>query len=244
MGRRRHTWQDNWLWFDIETVPNERLISKHMPEIKVSAPANYKDEEKIARYIEEKTQGKEEKFISGAPVDLDYAQIQSIGLAHGSLEPEALVVGEQYTSSDDPLGQGKFRTIVEVDVLVWFWEQANKAGVLSGYNIVGFDIPIIMRRSFMLGITPSRPLYGLKPWDKVIYDAMREFYHNGYGPGIKYRSLKHVCDMLEIKTPWDVDSEISGADVGDMSPEELRDYVISDVAKTRALVTRMKGHYH
>ena len=62
-------------------------------------------------------------------------------------------------------------------------------------------------------------------------------------PGISARSLpdKHVVKMYGITTPWDADG--SGDQVGNMNEDELRAYVGSDVAKTRALGEAMKGVY-
>ncbi len=230
------------LFFDIETEGDEEMIEGFAPEIKVTAPKNWKDEEKIARYIEETSQTRHEDFVAKTPVDLDFARITSIGVALGGSDPWALMVGDEYgPDASGPLRSEKYRTVTEYDLLVWFWDQARRANRLAGYNIIGFDIPIIQRRSFKYGIEPSFGLIDVKPWDKKILDFMRLFYHNGYGPGIKYRGLKQIVKMFGIETPWDVKGH--GSEVGEMSPSELRLYTMSDVAKTRELAVRMKGIY-
>ena len=170
--------------------------------------------------------GKLESFIKKAALDLDYARVTAIGAAWDTGDPVAGLVGLDGC---------------EEDVLRWFWGLASKAARLVGYNIVGFDIPVLQRRSFVHGIRPAFPLIDIKPWDNKLADLMRLFYHNGYGPGIKYRGLKQVVKMYGITTEWDADG--SGDQVGDMSENELRAYVNSDVAKTRALGERMKGVY-
>ena len=214
------------LYFDIETEPNDGMIRDNPPVIRVSAPSNYKDPEKIERFVEEKTAQKREDFVSKAAVDLDYARITAIALAWETGHPVASLVG---VDGD------------EESIIRWFWGLASKAARLVGYNIVGFDIPILQRRSFVYDIRPAFPLIGIKPWDNKIADLMRLIYHSGYGPGIKYRGLKQVVKMYGITTKWDADG--SGDQVQDMSDKELRAYVISDVAKTRALGEKMKGVY-
>jgi len=219
-----YNWLNGVMFFDIETEPNKNLlVDELLPEF--SAPSNYKDPEKISRYIEEKRAG----FSDTAPLDLDFARINAIGIAMGNAEPEAVVT--------DGVTNRK-----EEDLLRWFWTLAENATTIAGYNIIGFDIPIIMRRSFALEITPTRPLFGLKPWDALTLDLMRAFYHNGYGPGVKYRGLKWACKAYGIETLWDVD-EVDGSMIAELSPDELRAYVISDVARTRALAVKMRGHY-
>jgi uncharacterized protein YprB with RNaseH-like and TPR domain len=219
----QYNWLNGVMFFDIETEPSREMLESFMPEF--SAPSNYKDPEKIQRYITEKKEG----FAETAPLDLDFARIKAIGIATGNDVPAGHVADETESWSEEGL-------------LNWFWQCARDVQVFAGYNIVGFDIPIIMRRSFALGIRPTRPLFGLKPWDKLTLDLMRAFYHDGYGPGVKYRGLKWICQAYEIETEWDVD-EVDGSMVQQLTSEELRAYVVSDVAKTRALAVKMYGHY-
>jgi predicted PolB exonuclease-like 3'-5' exonuclease len=208
----------NTLVFDIETAPNS-LVEDHSPEFTV--PSNYKDPEKIARCIE----GKQKEFFDKAALDLDYARITAIGAAMGNGEVQAVLVGADQT---------------EKDALKWFWSQVAQAKTVCGYNITGFDLPIIQRRSFVLSVTPTRRLFDLKPWDAFTLDLMRSFYHNGYGPGVKYRGLKAVCAMFGIENPL---PELDGSQAAGMDSETLRVYVINDVRMTRELARRMQGHY-
>ena len=201
------------VYFDIETTANHDL-----PAPEFSAPSNYKDPSKIAAAIEKK----QAEFWAKAGMDLDYALITAIGIAVGNGKPEG-------------------RTGTEIELLEWFWQEA-KGAKLIGYNIIGFDIPIITRRSLVLGVKPSRMLSGLKPWDESIVDLMMVFYHNGRGPGVKYRGLKWVCGVYGVETEWDVE-EVDGSMVDGLSEAELREYVRSDVARTRELAAKTLGYY-
>lgn len=204
------------LTFDIETTANS-LIEYHMPTF--SAPGNYKDPTKIARYIKTK----ESEFTDKAALDLDFARVIAIGL----------------TMEDGPIESVIVETS-EADALKWFWSKVAQAETICGYNIIGFDLPIIQRRSFALGVTPTRRLFDLKPWDAFTLDLMRNFYHQGYGPGVKYRGLKAVCAMFGIENPL---PDVDGSQVASMDADTLRAYVESDVQITRELARRMKGHY-
>lgn len=139
------------LTFDIETVGNS-LVESHMPTF--DAPKNYKDPVKIARYIE----NKELEFADKAALDLDFARIVAIGCVMGDDEIQAVIVGKGMWT--------------EEEALKWFWGEVAQAKTICGYNIIGFDLPIIQRRSFMLGITPTRRLFDLKPWDSFTLDLM------------------------------------------------------------------------
>lgn len=205
------------LTFDIETVGNS-LVESHMPTF--DAPKNYKDPIKIARYVE----NKELEFADRGALDLDFARIVAIGLVMGEGSIESAII--EMSS--------------EADVLKWFWSKAAQAKTVCGYNIIGFDLPIIQRRSFVLGIAPTRRLFDLKPWDTFTLDLMRNFYHQGYGPGVKYRGLKQVCAMFGIENPL---PDVDGSQVASMDADTLRAYVESDVQITRELARRMKGHY-
>ena len=61
--------------FDIETGPvNADKLQDQMPEF--TAPANYKDEEKIARYIEEQ----QKKWIEKVALDASTGRVIAIGV--------------------------------------------------------------------------------------------------------------------------------------------------------------------
>jgi predicted PolB exonuclease-like 3'-5' exonuclease len=212
---------DRILFFDIETAPNKELIAACPPTFR--APAALTDSVEVMRWIAEK----ELRFPkSGAALDLDYAKITAIGLALGEEDPQAALVNA-----------GGWK---EKDILSWFWSLVSQAKTICGYNIVGFDLPIIQRRSFVLGVTPTRRLFDLKPWDAFTLDLMRSFYHQGYGPGVKYRGLKQVCKLFGIENPL---PDLDGLQAAGMDLDTLRRYVVNDVEMTRKLWRRGLGHY-
>jgi predicted PolB exonuclease-like 3'-5' exonuclease len=211
---------------DIETVPNMKMAKRNPRTF--TAPKNYKDEEKIRGYIEQR----HDEWMEQLPLDLDYARISCIGISVGDKPAQAFVDGQPKSKGDG--------IITESGLLQWFWAEAKKASTILGYNIQGFDLPIIQRRSWKLGVEPTVALYALKPWDDKVIDLMRRFYHNGYGPGVKYRGLKQVCAMFGIGNRM---PEVDGSMVGEMDAETLAAYCASDVEMTRELAIRTRGHY-
>lgn len=116
------------LTFDVETSGADRAtLERLMPEFE--APANYSDPKKIAAAIEDKKQA----FFDRAALNARTAQI--------------LVVG----TMDEA---GNFGTIEgnERDLLKAFWETWAMADKLVGFCVRSFDIPMLAKRSFILGV--------------------------------------------------------------------------------------------
>ena len=205
---------------DIETIPNKKMY-KHLPEVK--APSNYKDEEKIQAYIEKST----EEQIPKMALDIDFAEIRAIG-TYGDEESRSNIY-----NLDSP----------ENEKLEWFWEKA-KNQTLVGFNILNFDLPILLHRSLQLGIRPSSILKITKYSDDVI-DLMDKLYHGGYVTNMNgkrpfSRGLKKVCEIYGIFNPmpdWD------GSMVKDMSNEDLCTYLNNDLRLTKQLFEKMQGYY-
>lgn len=227
------------LTFDIETTPDKDKLFLNMP--KFEAPSNWVDPEKIEAYIADK----EEKFVEEAALDIDFAMIDAIGIALGDGDAFSYVVGEELTPDQTDHAwfapyKGKFLTLTEFDILAIFWELASKATKFAGFNIVGFDIPMILRRSFAVRTKVTRQLHNLKPWDETILDAMRMFYHNGYAPGPKYRGLKAVVDIWGIPNPL---PDLEGSQYEGLDMKTKKAYVENDVNMTAQLLRVMKGYY-
>ena len=139
--------------FDIETGPMpEDILTRQMPRF--SAPGNWKDEDKIAAKIKEQ----EENYIKKAALSAQTGQVLAIGLANGTKVDIWDV--NQYS---------------EREIIGAFWDAISEAGPTKrwiGFNIKGFDLPFLIRRSFFYGITPSAtPRLG-RFWDERFIDLM------------------------------------------------------------------------
>lgn len=132
--------------FDIETggLP-EDVLRQSMPPFDESEVkcGNLKDPEKIAAKIAEARQAYEQEYIERA--------------ALSPLTGQVLVIG--YHSTDTGitiLDAGEREDGGEVELLSNFWRRYQKSRQekrpLVGHNIAGFDVPFIVRRSWLLGL--------------------------------------------------------------------------------------------
>lgn len=123
--------------FDIETRPLDFDQIKHlMPEF--SAPANYKDEEKIAANIAEQRA----KWIEKAALSPVTGAVCAIGGLRDGV----------FAAYVDPEGN------CEKEILEWFWRNIGRGTQLIGFNNHRFDLPFLMRRSWLHGITVPKGL--------------------------------------------------------------------------------------
>lgn len=225
------------LFFDIETTANPEAIAL-MPAPK--APGNLKDLEKIAAAIEAKKQ----EQVELAPLDPDYGKILSIGYANSEDGPvNTLVVGDVIYAEnrkDPKTGELSWyeEKLSEATVLERFWDLLyDCGGRCVGYNIIGFDLPYLLRRSFALGVIPKYMPSLVKYHTEPTTDLMAILYNWGAMP---YKGLKQVAKLygLPVECP-----EVDGSMVKNMTRDQLVAYQISDVKLTITLYQRMNGIY-
>src|SRR5687767_7784147 len=117
--------------FDCEAVAIDGASTYLEP---VEAPANYKDPLKIAAYQEEERA----KQLGRCALDPDLARIVALGTYCGGVETVRVLLTESQ----------------EAHALLDFWEQVRPYPFprLIGYNVIGYDLPLMMRRSLYLGV--------------------------------------------------------------------------------------------
>ena len=205
------------LFFDIETKVNPDALS-FLPD--PVAPGNYKDAEKIAQYVADK----KAEQIAQAALDSDLGRVAAIAMQCGLENTvEAFMVGDEATPDEPAL-------------LRCFWSRFEQMeGYACGYNIIGFDLPYLLRRSFALNvIIPLQPRltkYQIEP----VTDLMGILYNWGSA-----RSLKWVCNRYGIENPM---PDLDGSQVASMDRETLRKYAMNDVFLAVELYKRMCGVY-
>jgi len=157
--------------FDLETIP-VNISQAHLKkaEDEYRPPSNYKDPEKIAKHKQEFIEGLAErhKFRVGG------ARVVAAGLG--------LITGNQVTNiegmaSDDPNKIMKF--------LVDYLAEINNYR-LVGYNIMGFDLPILSHALNAADLSLNCPQ---GKWDPI--DLM--FHFKGYG-------MKDLAESYGIET--------------------------------------------
>lgn len=200
------------MFFDLETIGNLDTI-QYLPE--PEAPGNYKDPEKIAKAIEEKKQ----EQINRAALDPDYGEIITIG----------------YTKSPDDV---KVTVLFgdEKKMLKDFWDAFHEcSGKCVGYNILGFDLPYLLRRSMAHNVKPRTIPFLAKYRTDPVTDLMGILYNWNIA-----KSLKQVAKIYQL--PVDC-PEVDGSLVGSLPLEDIIRYQISDVKLTISLWQRMNKVY-
>lgn len=197
---------------DIETMPIAEAAEFIEP---AEAPSNYKTPEAIERYVK----AAREKDIARCALDPDLCQIGLIGLWPEDVEePYALECG----SFND-----------EAAMLKEFWKTA-KGKRLVGFNLLGFDALVLMRRSDLLGV--SYDDINIDRYRSPHVDLMQKLSFRG---AMKFRSQRFYLKRFGI--PYD--SELTGADVPALMQagkwDKAVEKVIADVRSLRMLAERL-----
>lgn len=200
--------------FDIETAPIDGAADFIEP---ASAPSNYKDAEKIAAYIAEKTASE----VDRCALDVDLCRVVAIGLQVEEQPPAAFVIE---------------RAEDEADVLQTFWNTVDERH-LVGFNCIAFDLPVLFRRSLYLDVKAPLHAYDLNKYRPVgITDLQMRLSYNG---AIRLRGLSFYCKRFGI----DVPDPLTGADIADAVKRgdwaAVRHHVQSDIEKTARLAARL-----
>jgi predicted PolB exonuclease-like 3'-5' exonuclease len=207
---------DDLLIVDIETAPMRGasdFVTVGNP------PKNYKHADTIQKWREAALQN----AIDKAALDPDLCRIVAIGWK----SPGAPVQSAIASSSED-----------EREMLEGFWRRVTSDTVLVGYNIVGFDMPVLLRRSLYLNL-PNVPQFSLNKYKPSSYlnDLMLMLSMNS---ALKYRSLDWYARRLGLPLP---ESPISGAEIPALVEadewDEIRQHVEDDVHLTEHLATRL-----
>ena len=210
------------IFFDIETVPTQLPVLQEYMIGTVKAPANYKDPEKIAQYIEEaKDEVLDKCALNGATnhiicIGCAIDDHKPVSWSAHNVNQEAKLLREFYDYLESNLG---------------FYEK----NTFVGHNIIGFDLKVLRQRSMVLGVTPSKIVpWQAKPWEgDLLYDTMLQWDAKEY---IKLEKLALAFGVPMKKT-------MSGGDVyaawKNGLHEQIADYCEVDVELVRQVYKKM-----
>lgn len=240
------------IYLDIETIPSqspavlEMLRADAQAEIEaIKAPANYKDEAKIAEYIAGKRAeidaGIEEKWRRTS-FDGAFGHVAVIGFAIGDAEP-VTHYSEQYGTHDSEavILSDFFAAIEHASTrLLTGGTRSAAAPTFIGHNLVDFDLRFIFQRAVMLGIKPPSCIpFDAKPWDKTVFDTMTTW------AGARNRvSLDKLCRAFGIDGKGsEIGEEIDGSQVWDFVKAgriaDVARYCAGDVERARQIHKRL-----
>jgi len=202
------------LLLDIETAPLADAAQYLEP---IEAPSNYKDPTKIEEYV----RTKQREQLERASLDLDLCQVIAIGV----MEP----------TNRDPFVMLAKSAADERTMLTAFFKQLDEDR-LVGYNILEFDLPILLRRALYLGV-PAPHLQLDRYRHPRVLDVLQILSYNGR---LKYRSQAFYCRRFGIAVD---DDEHEGADMpqlfADGRWDDIARHVSCDVLQLRALAVRL-----
>jgi hypothetical protein len=203
---------------DIETAPIEGAEALTEP---VSAPANYKQPEAIARYV---------------------AEASAAQVAKAALYPwTARIVALGIWPVDKPQHRVHLAPTEaqEADALRLLWalvvdRPSGSVRPIISFNGLGFDMPVLMARSRLLGI--DAPLLNLDRYRSPHPDLMQILTFRGAIPA---RSLTWFAKRFGLP----ITDETTGADIGPLvqagNYEAVRAHCTSDLELTHALAVRL-----
>lgn len=197
---------------DIETIASPKVADLLDP---VKPPANYKDPAKIAAYCAEK----QAERIANAGLEADLCEVVAVGFqyATSAMRPQV------FTRADCD----------EDGLLESLWDAVRQRAVV-GFNVLGFDLPVLIRRSQLLGV--AHPSLNLDRYRTPHIDLLERLTFNGK---LTYRSLAFYCRRFNIPS----EDATTGADisllVADEKWSEIAAHCRADVEKTALLAHRL-----
>lgn len=198
------------LVLDIETLASPDAADFMEP---VSAPSNYKDEAKIEAYIAERRT----ELLSKCALDPDLCTVAAVGYAYDDCD-------EVYTAN----------AFSEAEMLSAIWDQVRHSTAIVGFNILAFDLPVLIRRSQYLGV--PMPSLNLDRYRTPHVDLMERLSFNGK---LRFRGLDFYCKRFGVTVPdahsgKDIDALVTAGEWG-----VVADHCRADVKKTYALAVRL-----
>lgn len=155
----------------------------------------------------------------------EMCKIVAIGFAVDDSAPQSLVVGVD--------------GVTEADALATFWSLVRKCERVCGFNVKGFDLPVIFVRSILLGVPASR-LIDMTPHRGQVLDLMVERF--GRNPQ-KGQGLKQTAKAMGIDIPAEGMDGSQVEVVYQQNPQLVGHYVTSDIIVTRKLHRLGVGYF-
>lgn len=194
----------------------------------------------INRVFNRFTQAEEQEAANNKTMSTtpEMLKIVSMGYCYGTSDVHSVTVGDQLKDEEgtvDPI------SIREEDILEFFWSMYEKRqGPIVGYNIIGFDLPVIYARSILLGLAPPRKPLDTRPWSGDVVDVMLKRWPVRGTAG----KLKELAPLYGIEVPAE------GVDGGSVLPlwnegrlDLINKYAKSDVVITRSLYEKFEGFF-
>lgn len=145
----------------------------------------------------------------------------------------ALGTGETTCQMSDGTDEG------EANLLDLFWLLVKDLrGPIVGYNCLSFDLPVILARSIMLGVRPTRPIPLSKYGNRGVVDLMVARF-----PGNNWRGLNEMAKLYGVGNKTDGMDGSKVLETFHENPELVSKYCCDDVRLTQALYAKWSGYF-
>lgn len=223
------------LIFDIETgpLPEEQLrqlyVEPTYEEFAASCDSRWKPETVKGKY-EELLKTGWQKFVDVAALDPTTGQVLAIG--YYSFKPSGGIAIKPDLARDHQYGEN--------ELIAAFWQQymkCHKSGRrMAGVSIFGFDLPFLVRRSWILGIDIPQTVRNGRYFDHIFTDLC-DVWLCGQRFGETPANLNAIARALGVGQ-----KNGNGADFARLlaeQPEEAIAYLRQDLELTAACAVRM-----
>lgn len=210
--------KDEIIVLDIETAPIKFAEQYVTPK---PAPDHYKKPEVIEAW----NRSAKRKALDVAALDPDLCRI----VALGTMDVSTGLVTAQIAKDAN----------TEKELLRSFWQRLTRNATLLGYNVIQFDLPVMLRRSMYLQVdAPHLDLHKYRRSERVV-DLMLDLSFSG---SISYRSLGWYArrfDLPSHQSEASVDGAMIPSLVGEGDWEAVVRHVQDDVVMTAELAQRL-----
>ncbi|KAA3609088.1 MAG: 3'-5' exonuclease [Planctomycetota bacterium] len=139
----------------------------------------------------------------------------------------------------DPLPGTRVWRGNERELLQEFWKQAADWGTVVSFNGRGYDGPVLMTRSAMLDVVPSRQLAGYRYSIREHCDLMEVL--NFFGAARQSYSLDYWCRRFQVESPkGKMDGSLVAQKAREGRYDEIAEYCLRDTRATADLFRRLR----
>ena len=240
------------IYLDIETIPGAGpdvwdmfAADAEQEKRDVKAPANYKDEAKVAEYVAVKhaeiDAGIEDKWRKTS-FDGALGHVAVVSFAIDDQPPVTIYKDEYGTEvSEGEILRELYSKLTEATSRqLAGGTRSGSTAVIIGHNVLDFDLRFLFQRSVMLGIRPPSFIpFDAKPWDKTVFDTMTAW------AGARNRvSQDKLCRAFGIDGKGsEIGEKIDGSMVWDFVKAgriaDVAKYCAGDVERVRSIHKRL-----
>lgn len=209
----------NFVYFDIETIPDQSEHALQKCREAVTPPGNIKKQESIDTWMAENAERAAREMLAKTSFDATAGHCCTIGWAFN--DNDVHVEHAETVGEEAEIMRAFFKALPKNDV------------VMVGHNVLGFDIPFLLKRAVILGVElpsdyvmPRDP----KPWTKGVFDTMTAW--AGHRDMI---SMNRLCGALGIVGKTDFDGSMVAEAWAAGQHLTIAEYCDDDVRRTRRI---------